>query len=667
IANSRHIKNEADVIYVGQLFDEIQITPEKVKTEALTNPYYVDRLINQAGDVTVVLVRFIAQIENRYEERGHMSLEQAAESLAALRAVVQEHQRDFSAPIVIGGSPMATVELTDKIRTDIVKFSLIALTLVALFLFLFFKRLSAVALPILSLVLAISIAMSLMVLGSYPIQVTGTILPSFLLAVCVGDAVHFLRAFYSRFDQGMAKLVAIKEAIHVTSNAMFFTTFMTSAGLLSFAHSEIKPIASFGLFSSLGVWLALFLTLVVLPSLMMLFPLKRRESQLAKDPGEKLLAYVRLLNKHRRPIIVVSMVLLVSSFLLSLKLSMSHDALKWLKPDNPTRQAVELVDKELAGTMQVELLLKSHSGELSVENLMALDHWLNKLKNASTDIPIRSVNSLLDLLKQTHHVFVPEAGLSLPESDALLAQEILLLDLNAADQISRLCSADCSELRVTLTTPWRDAVDYTAFLDDIKNSFQEDLGHLMQLQVTGMASIVNRTSTAMLSSMFVSYILAASLVSLLMMIFVRQLGLGFALMLPNLIPIFFVLAMMKLLGMPLDLFSLLMGSIAIGLIVDDSVHLVSSFKRNFGQSLNAEYAMAKTLQHTGAALFVTTCVLCAGFMTYVFSDLQNIADFGFLTASCIGLALVADLIVAPSVILVFYGKQGLAKPTRQTV
>jgi hypothetical protein len=667
ITNSRHIKSEDDVVYVGQLFDEILNAPEDIKREALTNPYYLDRLINQEGDVTLVSIRFIAQVENKYAERGHMNLEQAAESLTALKSVVQEHQADFAEPIVIGGSPMATVELAEKMRTDIVKFSLIALALVALFLWAFFKRLSAVILPILSLILAISIAMSLMVIGNYAIQVTGTILPSFLLAVCVGDAVHFLRAFYSKYDVGMAKLPAIKEAIHSTAKAMFFTTFMTSAGLLSFAHSEIKPIASFGLFSSLGVWLALFLTLVVLPSLMILFPLKRRDSRLAKEPGEKLFSYVRLLNKYRKTVISVSAILLGISFFLSLNLTMSHDALKWLKPDNPTRQAVELVDKELAGTMQVELLLNSHSSRLSVENLWALDEWLDQLKRESTDIPIRSANSLLDLLKQTNSVFDPAAGLSLPTSDALLAQEILLLELNAAEQMSRFCNTDCSEIRVTLTTPWRDAVDYTAFLDNIKSSFQDDLGHLMQLKVTGMASIVNQTSSAMLSSMFVSYLLAASLVSLLMMIFVRQIGLGFALMLPNLIPIFFVLAMMKLIGMPLDLFSLLMGSIAIGLIVDDSVHLISSFKRNFSQSMDAEYAMAKTLQNTGSALFITTCVLCAGFMTYIFSDLQNIADFGFLTASCIGLALIADLIVAPSVILVFYRKQGLAAPSRQTV
>lgn len=657
IANARSIESKGDVIHVGQLFDELDWAPQWVMRDALTNPYYVNRLINERGDTTAVLIRLMPLIEEVGKtERVPMTLKEGQEALNALKAIVQFHQIDFEQDIVIGGSPMATIELTSKLKRDILVFSLSGLLVVSLFLMLFFRRLSAVFLPVISLLIAVTITMSLMIIGKYPIQVTSTILPSFLLAVCVGDAVHMLKAFYVYYDAGQQKKVALQGAIKHTASAMFFTTFMTSAGLLSFAHSSIKPIASFGLFSSVGVWLALVLTVVVLPSMMLLVPLKRYRHREAGEPPRWLISYSGFLIHYHKGIIFLASALLIGCFYLSTQLALSHDALSWLKPDNPTRQAVELVDSQLSGTMQVELLVAGDGAPLSVNDYQQLDQWLSFLQaSPPAHMPIESVSSIIDLIKQIDSAFNQNGTLQLPESSELLAQEMLLLDLNAADDVARLCNSDCSEIRITLTTPWRDAVEYTDFLQGIASSFAEAFDSLLKLRMTGMATIVNKTFKEMLSSMFISYLIAASLVSFLMALFVRSAKLGLALMLPNLLPVFCVLALMYLGGMPLDLFSLLMGSIAIGLIVDDSVHLVSAFRQQFQQGQALDLAIARALQHTGSALTITTCVLCAGFLTYLLSDLQNIADFGLLTAICIALALLADVTVAPAVMIAVSG------------
>ncbi len=656
IANSRHIKSQNDFIQVGSLFDDIETYPQWVMRDALTNPYYVNRLINTEGDVTVILIRLIALIESPdHSQRIPLDIKNGTEALSVLKQVVKQHQPSFSEEIVIGGSPMATVELTNKMKQDIMLFSVLGILVVSIFLMVFFRRFSAVFLPVISLLFAVSITMSLMVIGRYPIQVTSTILPSFLLAVCVGDAVHFLKSFYRKFDGGMRKKTALRHAIRATGSAMFFTTFMTSVGLLSFAHSAIKPISSFGVFSAVGVWLALLLTLIVLPSMMLLIPIRRRLVQTEKEAPAWLLRYVSFLRRYAMVTVILSAGILLSCFYLSTKLDLSHDALSWLKPDNKTRQAVELVDKELSGTMQVELLIEASGEPLTAAQFEKLDQWL-QLQQSQSDaaMPIRSVNSIIDLLKQMNAVFDSNQKLALPQNNALLAQELLMLDLNAAEDVARLCNSDCSRVRVTLTTPWKDAVYYTDFLDQLDRSFAQQFDGELSLEITGMANIVNRTFTEMLSSMFVSYLLAASLVSVLMIAFVRHWRLGLLLMLPNLLPVFCVLALMYAFSMPLDLFSLLMGSIAIGLIVDDSVHLVSAFRRYFSESQDVEQAVAFTLQKTGSALLITTCVLCAGFLTYLFSDLQNIANFGLLTSICIGLALLADVTVAPAILMLVY-------------
>ena len=662
IANSRQIKSEDDVIIVGSLFDGLSNNAQSVRTEAITNPYYVNRLINEAGDTTAIVIRLKAFVESAVPgEMKPLHLKETQKALKTLRVIVNNHQNQFSNKILIGGSPMAVVELTHETRKDIMVFSLSAILLVCFALMFFFRRFSAVFLPLISLLLAIAITMSLMIIGQYPIQVTSSILPSFLMAVCIGDSVHFLKAFYKEFDKGRKKKNAIRYAIKTTSVAMFFTTLMTSVGLLSFAHSQIVPIASFGLFSALGVWVALLLTLIILPSLMLLVPMARCKVIKSNiNLTVSINKYVNFIREYALTILVLSAILMAVCIILSTQLSLSHDPLKWLKADNETRLAVETIDRDLTGTMQVELLLKANGEPISIEQLQKLDDWLKTLSNQSdTTVPIRSVNSIIDLIKQMNQVFQPEKGLTLPSDASLLAQQILLLQLNASDDISRLCNTDCSEIRVTLTTPWKDAVYYSDFLDGIEQSFNHVFVDDLSLKVTGMASIINRTFTEMLSSMLMSYIIAVTLVSILMVMFMKNLRLGLAMMLPNLLPIFAVLSIMFIFDMPLDLFSLLMGSIAIGLIVDDSVHFISAFQRYQGQQYSIQKALVNTLSNTGSALFITTLVLCIGFISYTLSDLQNLAFFGIATSLCIAFALIADFLIAPAIIVLLYERQYL--------
>ena len=128
-------------------------------------------------------------------------------------------------------------------------------------------------------------------------------------------------------------------------------------------------------------------------------------------------------------------------------------------------------------------------------------------------------------------------------------------------------------------------------------------------------------------------------------------------MLPNLLPITSVLAIMKLSGIPLDMFTLLIGSIAIGLAVDDTVHFMHGFRREYARHHNADKAILDTLHSTGKAMLVTTIVLSLGFLVYTQSILKNMFAFGVLTALCIVFALLADFILAPALMKLLTKKE----------
>lgn len=655
LVSAQHIRLVDEAIEIGQLFDHID-KPDDVMSVALRQPFYVNRLVNHEGNITALIVQLKGLIEKPgYVDRQPLHLAETEQALIALRQVIKRFSTQFEHPLQLSGSPLATVELTEQTRKDIINFSLMAIFIVCFALWLFFKRFSAVVLPIFSLMVAIALTMSLLIIGRFPLQMTSAILPSFLMAVCVGDAVHFLKAFYHAFDRGLDKNEAIDKALAQTASAMFFTTVMTAIGLLSFAHSDIVPIASFGGFAALGVSLALILTLFLLPSTLRLVAIKKRQPVINSQIANGLKRYVHAIQRYAFWIVTSALLLLVFCFYCAYQLSLSHDALQWLKADNPVRTSIHYVDENLTGTMQLELLINAHGEPISAQQFQQINQWLNKLKVQSNQVPITSLTSILDLLKETHALLVDDQSL-LPKEADLLAQELLLIELNSPDEFARWCRDQCTEMRVMLSTPWQDAVYYTDFINLIEQQFNQEFKQSMQLTTTGMASIVNQTFQAMLNSMLLSYIIAASLISILLMLFVRQFGLGIALMLPNLLPIFAVLAIMFWLEMPLDLFSLLMGSIAIGIIVDDSVHFISSVNHFLSKGLSVEEAVESTLQQTGVALLVTTLVLSAGFLSYSYSDLQNLVNFGWLTAACVCFALLADFIIAPAILFLVYKK-----------
>jgi predicted RND superfamily exporter protein len=129
---------------------------------------------------------------------------------------------------------------------------------------------------------------------------------------------------------------------------------------------------------------------------------------------------------------------------------------------------------------------------------------------------------------------------------------------------------------------------------------------------------------------------------------VGSLRLGLVSMIPNLLPIVLVMGLMWLLGMPLDLFTMMIGSIAIGLAVDDTVHFMHNFRRYHAESGDVREAVRETLMTTGRAMLVTTVVLSIGFFIFMFSSMSNLRNFGLLTGLAILIALLADYLLAPA-------------------
>jgi predicted RND superfamily exporter protein len=207
------------------------------------------------------------------------------------------------------------------------------------------------------------------------------------------------------------------------------------------------------------------------------------------------------------------------------------------------------------------------------------------------------------------------------------------------------------QARLTIKTTRRDSYDDIPFLQRAQLDFQEILGDHGTVVLTGLMPMMSRAIIGCIETLTRSYILAFLLITPLMMIFIGSLRAGIVSMAPNLMPILMTLGFMGWTGLPLDIFTLLIGCIGIGLAVDDTIHLIHSFQSYYAEHGDSRLAVRQSLETTGKALLFTSLVLCSSFIIYTASAMNSLFNFGLLTAGMIATAFVCDVLVTPALLI----------------
>jgi hypothetical protein len=507
--------------------------------------------------------------------------------------------------------------------------------------------------------------MGLMSLFDQPLQMPTVILPSFILAVGVGDSIHLLTIYYRNCLLGKNRETALVEALEHTGLAMFFTSMTTAAGLCSFGQSDILPIANLGLFAAAGVMFAFLYTVFLLPALITLCTkesagLGSQQSNPQHRIFDAIVDFSIRLSKHYPvQILLVSAVVIVASLVSASQLGFSHNPLVWLPDSSSVKQATAEMDKRMGGTIPIEVVIDTglKDGLKDPVTLKRIDQVLNDMLEYQTpQISVGKTLSLVDMIKETNQALFSNdpKEYRIPDDRELIAQEFLLLEASGADDLFQLVDSQYQVARITLYIPWIDALYFAAFVDEVEGRFKQALGQTMYVESTGLIPLLARTLGAIMNATALSYFIAFVVISLMMMALLSSVKYGLLSMIPNLLPITLALGLMQYTGAPLDMFSMLIGSIAIGLSVDDTVHFMHGFRRELARHGDAAKAVADTLHTTGRAMLSTSIVLSCGFFVYLLSDMSNLTNFGLFTGLCIIVALLADFWLAPAMMILLH-------------
>jgi hypothetical protein len=530
------------------------------------------------------------------------------------------------------------------------------------------------------------------VLG-FPYNGNTQIIPTFLLAVGIADAIHILSLFYRHYDNGMEKDTAITLAVKETSIAVLLTTITTAVGLLSFTASDMMPTFTMGLYGAIGVFLALFYTLALVPSLLSILPIKRHaveppktqtdgsqyensQNEAEEKPSIVLRAVDSIIDRfadiginHAKKVFTASLILGIVSLVGVAKVQFDHDPITWYPEGHDLRTGIDQVDQRMDGSMQAYILLDTkeknalHNPEL-LNTVEAIEEMVVNMEYK--DVNAIDVKSILSVLKETNqalHANDP-SFFSIPQNRQMVAQELLLFE-TGSDDLYDFTDYDLSVVRMNIRLKWSNVLYYREYVgllkESVENTLKERGFEHVDVKVVGLLPIFGETLYNLLYDTMKSYGIAFIFVFIIMALLMASLRGGIIAFVPNLFPILLVVGLISHLDIPLNVITSTIGCIIIGISVDDTIHFMHHFRRFSQQTDDIHKAIHQTLHTCGRAIFFTSVVLIGGFIVHLTGELSTNKEFGWMLSIAIFLALISNLMLAPSLIALFWKKQLSAK------
>ncbi len=675
LVNARLTRGENDTLIVEKLLEawpEDEAGLIALKDRVYDNPLLVGHLISRDGAISSIVVRpeVYAMDEEAFDEFGSfddgleeepafVGVDEKSELVRVLDEIVEKYDaEDFK--IHLSGGSVVGARLNVMMRADVANYMIVCSSVILLLLVLLFRRFSGVFVPLVMVISTLMTTFGCMAFFDFPFSMSVQMLPIIVMCVVVCDVIHVLVLVYQALADGKEKEDAIAYAYRHSGLAILMTSLTTAAGFAAFISADLAPIGHLGMLSSTGVLLAFLYSVTLLPALIAILPMRQVAMKNAgTGEGAVARALIRVGNlATEKPwqVVMVSLVVLVWSVVGASQVRFSHEPTKWFPKDHEVRTALELIDSKLNGSQTIEILIDTGEKDglyepdvlQRFEELMRFSETLHH-----QDLFVGKAVSISDVVKETHQALNDNrpAYYIIPENRSLIAQELLLFLNTGSDDLEIFTDNDFREGRLSLRIPMVDSVQYAEFFSALEAGMARILGDDLKYQITGIAPVFGRTFVGMIQSMGKSYMIAFAIITPLMILLVGNLRLGLISMIPNLVPVIAVLGIMGWFDLSLDVSTVVIGSILIGLAVDDTIHFFHRFQRYFAETADVNASVTKTMETTGSALVITTLVLGSGFLSIgIMGTMLNTVTFGLLTAVGIAIAFIGDILISPAII-----------------
>ena len=606
--------------------------------------------------------------KNLYNIRNHQNIDE-------IRDIIIKYGEN--AKIHLGGIPMIADDMMSYIKSDIVVFGLGVFIFIIATLWFIFRSLKWVVMPLLGCATSVTIMIGLLGLIGWKVTVISSNFIALMLILNMAMNIHLTVRFLQlkkEFPQ-LSKSEAIFEASKKMMLPIIYTVLTTICAFLSLVFSGIKPIIDFGWMMTLGLLISLLVTFLLLPSLISLLS---TENEIGLKDTEKSFITSALGSFAKKNKIIIfgsTFVIIVFSVVGIFKLEVENSFINYFNKDTEIYKGMKKIDEELGGTTPLNIILKfpSNKDEKKSDD-DEFDEWdeendsnnEEKSKYWFTRDKIDKIIKVHDYLES-----LPEVGKVLSFGSILRVAE----DLNNKElqslEIAVLYSKIPDEIKKEIISPYISVENDEARIsirikDSMKDLRRDDLIKRINTELnTKLGLEKNEYKLAgvlilfnnLLQSLFKSQILTLGIVILgiFLMFFIlfRNITLSFIGVVPNFIAAFFILGIIGMLGIPLDMMTITIAAITIGIAVDNSIHYIYRFKEEFKKINNYNKTLDRCHSTVGVAILNTSITIVFGFSILVLSNFIPTIYFGVFTGIAMLLAMISVLTLLPSLILTY--------------
>ena len=694
---------------MSELADNLKTIEEEgvdlnlAKQEFQDSPLYTELLVSKDGKTTALQLNLIeseeydAAIQKRYQLRqklvdgGEENIEEQIIQVNSLISTLNNQEakdrdrlikevRDILSDssefgsLYLGGTAMIASDMMSFVKSDLNYFGVGVFVIFILTLGIVFRRLRWVVLP-----LSCSAVVGLFVVGflglvDWRVTVVSSNFIALLLIISISLSIHIIVRYQE--IAGREQSLNQNELVSLTIQEMFrpclYTALTTMVAFASLSISDIKPVIEFGKMMVMGILFAFIFTFTVLPSIMAL--INKLNSDSEKDFSKGLTLHLAsYTSKHGKVVVVLSSLLLIVSLIGITKLTVENRFIDYFKESTEIYQGMELLDLKLGGTAPLDIVLESpqdyvqeasdfdddFEDDFGFDETSTNGYWWNIINIKR----LEAVHDYMDSLPEVGKVLSVASGIKVAEElkdgepiselDLALVKNLLPEDIKET-LLSSYISEDENQVRISSRVlETSKTLKRNDLLKEIENTLEDEFGFKKgEYRLTGLAVLYNN----MLQSLFSSQIGTLGVVFVVIMIMFVVLFRSFYLavigMIPNLLAASVVLGTMGWMKVPLDIMTITVAAISVGMAVDNTIHYIHRFKLEFKKTSSYENSMKNSHNTIGRAMFYTSTTIIIGFLVLITSNFNPTVYFGLFVSLAMFMALLGALTLLPQLLMI---------------
>ena len=648
--------------------------------EILSSPVFRNFVISEDGKTSGIIV-YIKK-NNELEDISNKSSEeienlkdkikkQTHQNIIEIRDVINSYE-DVG-KIHLGGIPMIADDMMTFIKSDIIVFGIGVLLFIIGTLWFVFRKLIWIIVPISSCFFSVIIMTGLLGLLGWKVTVISSNFIALMLILTMAMNIHMSTRFLQIKEDYPNK--KILELITLTTNKMFwpilYTALTTIIAFLSLIFSGIKPIIDFGWMMTLGLITSFIITFTLLPSLISFVP--TQNISLQKYDDSKITSFfAKLSQNNHKTIFTITIVVIVLSLVGISRLEVENSFINYFSKKTEIYKGMKLIDEKLGGTTPLEIILKFPKKEKQknndddefedwdneesqdddkywftkdkIDRISSVHNYLDNLPQVGKVLSFSSIIDVATILNNNKPLGTLEMGVLYSKIPESIKSEIIDPYISIKDNEARI------NLRIIDS---QENLRRNDLIKKINYDLKNELGlEQSEFKLAGVLILFNN----LLQSLFKSQILTLGLVMIgifgMFLILFKNIKLSLIGVVPNFIAAFFILGVIGLLGIPLDMMTITIAAITIGIAVDNSIHYIYRFKEEFNNSNDYNKTLDLCHSTVGKAILNTSITIVFGFSILVLSKFIPTIYFGIFTGLAMLLAMVSVLTLLPALILI---------------